>query len=300
MKTLFFFLVSLTLVLFTARTTQAGQQSDQCVVTIILDTSPTSNWSQIRKAAENIYKASFIGNTVLLFAVRGGDTQLLFSCVKRRTDDELDSFYSALRAITADWFIKADLANALNGPIYEKLLQHAGQQGQAIIVILSEGDLSHEQASDVCKFAEQIKAAHHWPLLLTGTVEKTAREFLIAAGKGHLNWCKLADAADRAFIEKLLQKIKPIAEKVTATQPTAATHKETTPFNKDTPETVERLSPKVQEPHASAEPNDVASTHLSGPSEKSPARKEASGKEAPEPNLASESNVFKPQSSVAR
>lgn len=306
MKTLFFFLVSFTLVLFTARTTQAGQQSDQCVVTIILDTSPTSNWSQIRKAAENIYKASFIGNTVLLFAVKGGDTQLLFSCVKRRTDDELDSFYSALRAITADWFIKADLANALIGPVYDKLLQHAGQQGRAVIIVLSEGDLSGTQAAALCKFADKVKASHGWPVLVTGTAEKINRELLIAAGKGRLYWCKLADAADRVLLEKLLQNIRPRASTIsgefTPAQPTVATDKRVMASGKETsvkPETAVKSLRKVQEARVLTEPNDSATKHPVHPVGNAPAWKEASGKETFEPNLARESNVFKSQSSVA-
>ena len=291
MKTLLVLLVSFTSALFTASSVQADQLSDKCVMSILLDTSPTGRWNQIRRAAENLYRSCEIGDTVLFFSVRGRHTHLKFSCIKRCTDVELDSFYSALRTSTADWFINADLARALDGPIYEKLLQHAGKEGRAIIFILSEGDLSSRQAAAICKFADKVKAAHSWPLLLASSLEKTNRQLLIAAGKGRLQWCKLADAADRAFLEKLTHKIRssiPIAaEKITATQPIVTKVRKVMASDKDVlakPQSGEGLPPRVQQPRASAGPNGAIAKLPARPVKKPRALKEASEKKTPEPN----------------
>lgn len=291
MKTLLLLLVSFTLALFTASSAQAGQQPDRCVVGIVLDTSPTSNWSQLRKAAENIFKSAGVHDTVLLLEVRGRHTHLRFSCIKRGQDYDLDRFTSALNATTADWFINADLARALDGPIYEKLLQHAGKEGRAIIFILSEGDLSSRQAAAICKFADKVKAAHSWPLLLASSLEKTNRQLLIAAGKGRLQRCKLADAADRAFLEKLIHRIRSsiptAAEKITATQPIVTKVRKVMASDKDAsakPQSGEGLPPRVQQPRASAEPNGAIAKLPARPVKKPRALKEASEKKTPEPN----------------
>jgi hypothetical protein len=298
-KNLLPFLVSFTTVLLATDSTRAVQQPTTCIFAVVLDTSPADQWGQIDKAAENIFKSVNVGDTILLFEVRGLSAHLCFSGIKQSNNGELDAFQSALQDIKADWFLHADLARALQGPIYEKLLQHAGKQGQAIIVVLSEGGLSHEQASDICKFAEQINSARRWSLVLTGSAEKTNRDFLIAAGKGRFNWCKLADATDRVLFEKLLQKLRPnvpiTVEKVSSTHPIIATHEEIVSSKKNTAETDEVSSPKFQEPNVTAEPNNnVASKHLSISLGNS---RDLNG--TPELNLAGESNAFKPQSSLA-
>jgi hypothetical protein len=280
------------MILLAASSAHSGQQPTACIFAIVLDGSPTAQWDQIRKAAENIFKSTEAGDTVLLFEVRGLYTHLRFSCVKRCTDDELDSFYSALQATRADWFMHADLAHALIGPVYDKLLQHAGEQYRVIIIVLSEGDLSGTQAAALCKFADKVKASHGWLVLVTGTAEKINRELLIAAGKWRLQWCKLTDAADRALLEKLIQDIRPGA---TTIKQVTASRKETSVK----PETAVKSPRKVQEARTLTEPNDSATKSLAHPVGNAPAQKEASGKETLEPNLASGSNAFKPQSSIA-
>jgi hypothetical protein len=286
MKKLSSLLVSLTMALLVASSAQAGHQSDKCVVGIVLDTSPTSNWSQLSKAAENIFKSAGVRDTVLLFEVRGLHMHLKFSCIKRCTDRELASFYSALRTSSSDWFINADLARALNGPIYEKLLQHTDQEGHAVIIALTEGNLSRQQASEICEFADHVKAAHGWPLLVTGTLEKINRELLIAVGKGRLHWCKLADAADRALMEKLIQKIRSgtaiAAGRITAAQPSVTTDQEATDSEKDTSaksKTAEKLSPTIQLPRTVAEPNSVGAAPPVRPAKESRVSKDVSGKQ---------------------
>lgn len=306
MKTLFFFLVSFTMVLLAAGSAHSGQQPTACIFAIVLDTSPTAQWDQIRKGAENIFKQAEAGDTVLLFEVRGLYTHLRFSCIKPFANNDLDTFQLALQATSADWFMHADLSRALGGPIYEKLLQHAGKEGQALLVILSGGDLNDTQATTLCKFADNVKATHGWPLLLASSPDKTNRQLLIAAGKGRLYWCKLADAADRALLEKLMQDMRPgastISGELTPAQPIVATNKQITSSGKETsvkPETAVKSLRKVQEASVLTEPNDSATKHPVRPVGNAPAWKEASGKETFEPNLASGSNVFNLQSSVA-
>ncbi len=189
----------------------AVQRTQQPIaVCLVLDTSPTVHWPQLRVAVENVYKSCAAGDTVLVFGVRGKNTQLIFSTVKQAADYEFADLRSIVENIKPDWFARADIASAVKGPVYQKLLQHAGPKGQAVIVIITEGDLSHKQANDLIEFAYSVTRAHQWHVFLTGTTNKTNKKLLSAANEGRLFWCDLDKVVNSTAIEQWMRRIRPV------------------------------------------------------------------------------------------
>jgi hypothetical protein len=309
MKTLFVLSIILTCVWLTDCLAQTEPQPSQCVLCLIVDLSPASQWQQLQTAAENVYKywskSGSIGDTLLVYTVKGTTARLCFSCIKASEDGRFDDFSSVLRDVNPDWFVSSSLSAAIQGPIYNKIKQHAGQEGHAVIIALTEGNLSRQQASEICEFADNVKATHGWPLLLASSPDKTNRQLLIAAGKGRLHWFKLIDAADRALMEKLIQKIRSsvpiIVEKATSAQPTVTTDKKVTASEKEIsakPETAGKPPLKVQETRTAARPSDNATKPPAGPAATTPTVKQVSEKKTTEPNKPAEPNAFKPRPSV--
>jgi len=177
-------------------------------VALVFDTSPTSHGTELRQAAVNFYRSSSIGERVLLFVVRGSDTQMVFACTKTADDREFADFVAIVNGIKIDWLAHAKLANALSGPVYQQVSQHCSQNEHAIIVVITTGNFSDGQARDICKFGSNIKHNHKWSLLTTGLVDETPRQIFLTATAGELCWYNLADAVHSTMVEKWLKDVR--------------------------------------------------------------------------------------------
>jgi hypothetical protein len=188
-----------------------GRQTAQAApytVAIAFDTSPTSHGTEVRQAAVNFYRSCSIGERVLLFVVRGSDTQMVFACTKTADDREFADFVAIVNGIKIDWLAHAKLATALSGPVYQQVSQHCSQNGHAIVVVITTGNFSDSQARDICKFGSNIKHNHKWSLLTTGLVDETPRQIFLTATAGELYWYNLTDAVHSTMVDKWLKDIK--------------------------------------------------------------------------------------------
>jgi len=212
MKTLSLFSIVFASLTLIAGPVGAIEQTEPYTVAIVMDTSPTGRWKQLRIAAQNVYKSCAAGDTILLYTIRGNAAHLRYSCLKQAKDYELNDLGSILKTVSSDWFIHANIAPALKATVYRKLLQHAHPEGQAMIVIVTEGSFSRWQVSELVKFASDIKSTHNWPVVMTGTIGRTNKVLLSAASAGLLHWCNLDEATDSSKLNKWMQKIRlPIA-----------------------------------------------------------------------------------------
>lgn len=188
-----------------------GRQTAQAApytVAIAFDTSPTSHGTEVRQAAVNFYRSCSIGERVLLFVVRGSDTQMVFACTKTADDREFADFVAIVNGIKIDWLAHAKLATALSGPVYQQVSQHCSQNEHAIVVVITTGNFSDSQARDICKFGSNIKHNHKWSLLTTGLVDETPRQIFLTATAGELYWYNLTDAVHSTMVDKWLKDIK--------------------------------------------------------------------------------------------
>lgn len=179
------------------------KENIQRAVAVVLDTSPTGYWSDIQKAARSVYLCSPDNSQILLYEVRGGSCRLKFSGIKRQPYAGLHDFNRMVHSVSADWFISSHIIEALQEDIYERLLDFPGTEGQATLVIVSDGSLSRKQSRTVNEFALKVQNRHNWHTVITGAPEKTARNILIAAEKEYLQWIDLTTAADRQKMKRI-------------------------------------------------------------------------------------------------
>ncbi len=206
------------IILTVAASCCAASWQTRPTVVFVLDTSPTRHRTSIRKAGEGIFEALEEQWRVKLFSVRGTSVREHFDQVKDSPRASSD-FKSTLGRISPDWFVNANLAVALDETIYPFMLENSGTDTRTAVFILSDGSISRSQSRAIVDLAWKWKIRHQWPVIITGTPERTTSELLVGANKGKLHWLSLRDARYTAGMRKLLEDIIPADDEPDAEEP---------------------------------------------------------------------------------
>ena len=201
----------------------AGSGSETPIAVFVIDTSPTSHWSEVRRAGESLLNALDAEWQVKVYSVRGSRCHKLLDMP--HGPEAKQAFSRELRQISADWFAHANLERAFKETIYPNLLEQSTPDTRAVLIILSDGTLRSNQDSHLARLAWEFKVDHNWPMIVTGRPKNTANAILVAATQDKLYWLSLLEARHTAAVRELLDNLlsEPAADDV-AVEPEISTY----------------------------------------------------------------------------
>jgi len=132
----------------------------------------------------------------------------LAQTIKWGSPDEIKEIKSTLAGIRDMFLVDARISNALDMAL-RRLDSTCSKQGykSAIVIVLSDGQLTDRDATRVLALAEEFRK-RHWRLHFTGS-SKTNKKLLIAANQGKLRWSLTSEAHPATWVKSLKESLRP-------------------------------------------------------------------------------------------
>jgi hypothetical protein len=206
MKSLFYILFCSLFLLSTAPISAAADQLGTCSVYIIIDESWStehSNKDLCSLAGQAITSLSS-GDYLEVITISSSKPQIrLAQSIKTGSPDETRQIKQVLTKIRSKFLNDAKLSKAVEFSLNRIQRSRANKSAPAFIMVFSDGKRSDSDARAMERMYPKL-ATHNVPILMTGT-RKTNRKFLIAANKGLMDFCLLADANPSKWLREQLE-----------------------------------------------------------------------------------------------